>query len=301
MKFIPLTEIQGKSKLSVIKFISDHEFLNVQFTSILKKNISNAYAVYINEIRPQELYGIIGIRKTVFHILPFAKTNSQTALQQDFIQSFKDFYKKEKFSNPICINGQKDGTELLLQCFTELGINSLQQNEYNLLKLDAKKFLINLKKSEKQKKDFIIFRCKKDIEENLKKQVLELQYLYEKEEVIPECFSFDENLSRLRFSNSLRSQYILALLFNGRIIAKAGTNAIGFKYVQLGGIFTLKDFRRQHFSKLLLQTLLFRLLRIKKSVVLFVKKENIPANNLYNSLSFNKISEYLIAYFKPNL
>lgn len=303
MQFIPIKEIEGKNKIALVKFVCKNELLNVQFTSILRKNISDSFAIYINEICPQDLYGIIGIKKTILHILPFVKVDSETALQKDFIQSFKNFYLKEKFKNPVCINGQKDGTELLIRCFKEINIFPEQLNEYNFLKLDSKKFLLkvksNLKNENSNKNDFTILRCKSEMPAELKNELLELQILYEKEEVVPKCFNFDENLCRLRFSNSLRTQYILALLNNdGKIVSKAGTNAIGFKFVQLGGIFTKKEFRGKNFAKYLLEVLLIKLLKIKKSVVLFVKKQNVSANNLYNSLSFFKISEYLIAYFK---
>ena len=83
-------------------------------------------------------------------------------------------------------------------------------------------------------------------------------------------------------------------------IAKAGTDAIGKKFIQLGGIYTKKSHRRKGFSFILIYTILKRILRVKKSAILFVKKSNLPAINLYKSLSFNKISDYIISYFVYN-
>lgn len=304
MFFVPISEIRGKNKFALMRFLCRYESLCVQFSAILKKNISGAYAVYINESF-QDLYGIFCVKKTVFHLLPFVKAGFGTTLQDDFVNSFVNFYKSGKFKSPLCVNGTKDGTSLILRCFEKLNFLPAQVNEYNLLKLENKGFLLNLKKKPAQSaqiEEFQIIHCKNDMSTEEKIKLLELQKSYEQEEVVPECFDFDEDFCRLRFLNSLRTQFVLALKNEeNQFVAKAGTNAMGFKFVQLGGIFTQKDFRGRHYAKILLQVLLFRLLKIRKSVVLFVKKQNIPANKLYNSLSFKKISDYSIAYFKQNL
>lgn len=305
MFFVPISELRGRNKFALMRFLCRYESLCVQFSAILKKNISGAYAVYINELCPQDLYGIFCVKKMIFHLLPFVKSEQETALQKDFVDSFVDFYKSEKFKNPVCINGTKNGTDLLLKCFEKMNFLPAQVNDYNLLKLEGKEFLLNLKKQSAQSaqiEKFQIIHCKKELSAEEKLELLELQKSYEQEEVVPECFDFDEDFCRLRFLNSLRTQFVLALKNEeNQFVAKAGTNAMGFKFVQLGGIFTQKEFRGRHYAKILLQVLLFRLLKIRKSVVLFVKKQNVPANKLYNSLSFKKISDYSIAYFRQNL
>lgn len=305
MFFVPISELRGRNKFALMRFLCRYESFCVQFAAALKKNISGAYAVYVNEFCPQDLYGIFCVKKTVFHILPFVKTDSESALENDFVDSFVDFYKAGKFKTPLCVNGTKDGTNLILKCFEKLNFLPVQVNDYNLLMLENKEFLLNLKKQSIQLPEIEktqIVHCKRDLPAEEKQKLLELQKSYEQEEVVPECFSFDEDFCRLRFLNSLRTQFVLALKNEeNQFVAKAGTNALGFKFVQLGGIFTQKDFRGRHYAKFLLQVLLFRLLKIHKSVVLFVKKQNLPANRLYNSLSFKKISDYSIAYFRHNL
>lgn len=305
MFFVPISELRGRNKFALMRFLCRYESLCVQFSAVLKKNISGAYAVYVNEFCPQDLYGIFCIKRTVFHILPFVKTDSDSVLENDFVDSFLDFYREGRFKSPVCINGTKDGTNLILKCFERLNFHPVQVNDYNLLMLESKEFLVNLKKQSPLMPQFEkiqIVHCKKDMPAEEKRKLLELQKSYEQEEVVPECFTFEEDFCRLRFLNSLRTQFVLAIKNEeNQFIAKAGTNALGFKFVQLGGIFTQKEFRGRHYAKFLLQVLLFRLLKIRKSVALFVKKQNIPANKLYNSLSFKKISDYSIAYFKHNL
>lgn len=302
MLFVPLTEIKGRNKFALLRFVCKYEFLNVQFAALLKKNISGCFAVYLKDFCPRDLYGVFCVKKTVFHIFPFAGAGVETALSEDFVNSFCIFYKSENLKNPLCINGAKPGTDLILKCFEKLNLKPSQTNEYNLLKLDGKIFLQKLKKESSANQKFRIVNCKSSLTEEIKAELFALQAEYEKEEVVPSCFEFDENLCRLRFMASMRTQFVLALKNQeNHLVAKGGTNAIGFKYVQLGGIFTRKEFRGEHCAKYLLESLLFSLLKIRKSVALFVKKENIPAEKLYNSLGFKKISEYSIAYFKHNL
>lgn len=302
MLFVPLTEIKGRNKFALLRFLYKYEFLNVQFAALLKKNISECFAVYFKNFCPQDLCGIFCAKKTVFHIFPFAGNGNEIFASEDFINSFCSFYASGGFKNPVCINGAKPGTDLILKCFEKLNFKPAQVNEYNLLKLDGKIFLQKLKKDSALNQKYRIVHCKISLPDEIKRELLALQAEYEKEEVVPGCFEFDENLCRLRFMASLRTQFVLALKNQeNQLVAKGGTNAIGFKYVQLGGIFTRKEFRGKHCAKYLLESLIFSLLKIRKSVALFVKKENISAEKLYNSLGFKKISEYSIAYFKHNL
>lgn len=298
MQFIPLQEIKGKNRSAVIKFLLKHEAYCVQLAAVLKKNVSDGYAVFVDEICESDLYGIISVRKTILHLLPFMKSGVETALQSDFCKSFVEFYKKEGFAAPVCINGLEDGTKILLDCFRQLKKEPGQVNEYNLMKLDAKEFLMNLRKAVPGIRGSSIIRCKRDSEETISTQLVNMQEEYEKEEVIPDCYEFDEASCRLRFMNSLRNQYIFALKNDfGKVVSKAGTNSIAYKHIQLGGVYTLPDFRGQKYSSYLLKYLLVKLIRMRKSVTLFVKIQNKPANKLYNSLSFKKIGSYSIAYF----
>lgn len=298
MQFIPIQEIRGKNRNAVIKFLLQYESTCVQLSSVLKKSVSDAYAVFVDEICESDLYGIISIKKTILHLLPFVKINAETALQADFCAGFMEFYEKEGFNPPVCINGLKDGTELLLKCFKEMGICPAQVNQYNLMKLDAKGFLMDLRKGVKKIPGVSVIRCKRDGMTAVVARLVEMQGEYEREEVLPECYEFDEASCRLRFKNSLRNQYIFALKNDSEVlVSKAGTNAIAYKHVQLGGIYTSREFRGNGYGSFLLKYLLIKLIRMRKSVVLFVKIENIPANNLYNSLSFKKINSYSIAYF----
>lgn len=299
MLFIPLEEIRGKNKTAVIKFLLKYEEYCVQLMAHLKRNISNSYVVYVNDINHDNLYGIISLKKTVLYLLPYINSNQDTALQEDFVYSLRKFIQDEKIAKPVCINGETEGMNVILKAYSEMNVKPSQINLYNLLKLDVQTFLKSLKSSLKNKpEDLQVIKCRKEMSENLKKQLVELQKEYEVEEVVPDCFEFDEDSCRLRFAQALRTQYILALKkTDGEIISKAGTNAIAQKTVQIGGVYTAKNFRGKGYANFLMKMLLFKIVKMHRNVVLFVKVQNQSANNLYNSLSFRKIGSYSIAYF----
>ena len=296
MLFLPLEELKGKNRNAALAFLRKNEKYCVQLAANLRKNIAQCFVVYAGNACGKNIYGIVSIKKTVLHCLPFANENEQTALQEDFIQSFADLFAQEKFENPVCINGTSSGTRLIIKAFALLENTPSQINEYNLLVLQSKEFLKNLKKNP-IKNDYQLIRCKKDLPGHYFSQIFELQKKYELEEVLPNNMEFDEDSCRLRLSNTMRTQYVLALEKDNVLVAKAGTNSIGYKYVQLGGVFTKPGERGRGFAKYVVSAVLIKSLRMHRVPVLFVKKQNEAAVHLYESLFFEKLGDYVIAYY----
>ncbi len=128
-------------------------------------------------------------------------------------------------------------------------------------------------------------------------EIFPLQKSYELEEVVFSEKDFNEAASRLVLKKNLERKRVFALKKDGKIVSKLSLNARGKNCVQVGGVFTVADFRKQGFAK----TLLFRFCRKYsengKKIVLFVKKSNLAALSLYKSCGFRKISDYKIVYF----
>ncbi|MCR5495044.1 MAG: GNAT family N-acetyltransferase [Treponema sp.] len=302
MYFIPLEEIKGKSRNSVLAFLQKNEEICVQLISNLQKNIKNCFVLYLDPDSRKEIYGIVSLKSTILHCLPFSNPQTETALQLDFITSFAIFFKENGFDKPVCLNGTYAGSQLILKALEKLSLFPAESNSYSLLKLDSKSFVKKIVRNHRINRDLSVLRCKKDLPAPLFAQLLNLQIKYELEEVLPSCMEFDEDSCRLRLLNALRKQYVLALSTinqEGRetLIAKAGTNSIGYKHVQIGGVFTLPEERGKHYAFYLLTLLLSKIVKMKRIPVLFVKKQNSPASKLYDSLCFEKITDYTIAYF----
>ena len=103
MADLPIEELNGKNRNAALTFLRKNEKYCVQLAANLRKNIAQCFVVYAGNACGKNIYGIVSIKKTVLHCLPFANENEQTALQEDFIQSFADLFAQEKFENPVCI------------------------------------------------------------------------------------------------------------------------------------------------------------------------------------------------------
>ena len=123
-----------------------------------------------------------------------------------------------------------------------------------------------------------------------------LQEGYEKEEVLFDPGEFNAIVSRIHFLKSLKRQEIGALWLDGRAVAKAGTNALTERWVQVGGVYTLPEFRRQGLQKRLLSSLLEGWHAEGRGACLFVKKGNPGALDLYRSLGFVPSGGFTILY-----
>ncbi|MEW5815259.1 MAG: GNAT family N-acetyltransferase [Spirochaetota bacterium] len=124
-----------------------------------------------------------------------------------------------------------------------------------------------------------------------------LQADYEKEEVLIDPERFNPSFSLLQLKKSLQTQIVVVAELNGEIIAKAGTNAIGFNYCQIGGVFTKQKYRSMGIAKRLMRFLAGELEQQQKKICLFVKKNNTPAINLYSGLGLTIYDNYRISYY----
>jgi uncharacterized protein len=125
-----------------------------------------------------------------------------------------------------------------------------------------------------------------------------LERAYQLEEVVLSRDRYHDAAGRIHFKNQCKRQIIFASSHNGNGIAKAGTNAIGIRYCQVGGVFTRREFRKQGYAKQLMLILLHRIFARGQSVSLFVRYDNPAAVALYRSLGFIIRGEYRIAYPK---
>ena len=282
------------------EFIQTHEKYSVILSYKLFQKPEWIFLLSQNQIisSQEQIIGIVSVSRTILHCLPFARSSTpeNILLQQEFIQTFAEFLKTKKVE---CLNGEAFGSALILSALKLNNILPSTINDYDLMELNIEEFskipLPTLPQNHQ------IIRCKPQINPHYKNQLFQLQKEYEIEEVLPPSMPFSELACKIRLNNFLQNQYFIALKTpTDEFIAKAGTNAIGKKFIQLGGIYTKKSQRRKGFSFILIYTILKRILRVKKSAILFVKKSNLPAINLYKSLSFNKISDYIISYFVYN-
>lgn len=125
-----------------------------------------------------------------------------------------------------------------------------------------------------------------------------IQREYEIEEVVlrPESFDSASCMSQLKLS--LRKQLVYAVEYEGRIVAKAQTNARGFSWDQIGGVYTDRSLRGHGIGGAVMYRLLRDIERDGRHSSLFVKRHNEPALRMYHRLGYSISDEFTIAYYR---
>jgi len=123
-----------------------------------------------------------------------------------------------------------------------------------------------------------------------------LQKNYEIEEVLPKADMFNEDISKKLLSMTLKNQITVVAEKSGKIVAKANTNGEGFIYYQVGGVYTLPEYRNIGISTALVSYLIESIFSMEMKVSLFVKENNQAALKVYKKLGFNKIEDFQITY-----
>ena len=126
-----------------------------------------------------------------------------------------------------------------------------------------------------------------------------LQKAYEKEEVLLDPGRFNATATYMNLQQHLKRELIYYASSGREIVAKAGTNARGGRFDQIGGVYTIETFRNRGVATALMYVLLEHLEREDRGVCLFVKQDNPAALRLYEKLEFQKQDEFVIAYFAP--
>ncbi|MEE0878854.1 MAG: GNAT family N-acetyltransferase, partial [Treponemataceae bacterium] len=142
-------------------------------------------------------------------------------------------------------------------------------------------------------KDFEIVKCN---QENLQ-DLFELQKNYDIVEVIPPGKEFCELNCKTLLRKNLETQIIYAIKKDSKFVAKAGSNAIGKNFIQLGGVFTDENYRGQGFAQVLIKELCKTIRNMNKEPVLFVQVKNESAKRAYRKVGFVYQSDYTICYY----
>lgn len=119
-------------------------------------------------------------------------------------------------------------------------------------------------------------------------RLLPVQEAYESEEVLRGKGRPDRAKTRMRLRRILRRQTVVACTGpeSGEILGKAGTNAQGLHWQQIGGVFTRPDARNRGIACFLVTELVRRAENRNKGSVLFVRPDNPAAIRVYGKCGF---------------
>ena len=246
-------------------------------------------------INLQNVLGVFYLNKSLFHCF---KDTSKVNIA-DFTPLFYEILTQNQKSIKN-ISGEKDGTDFFLEVIRNLSenldstftkkFNVKQINDYKLMVLPHQQF----QDSQKLYNDDFIMRCTENDMENL----FEIERNYLQDEVAVRGQKVSDAEVSMRLRQILKNQLYFALISDDRIVSKAYTNAIGKNWIQIGGVYTLFQFRQNGYAAHTVSTLCKRILQAHKKISLFVKTKNLPAQQLYKKIGFSFHSDYKIVYFE---
>ena len=276
-----LSTFSAENSLETAEFLVKHEVKCVSLIQKLKDSPSEVFI--LRNTKTNDIAGIISISAegSILHCLPDLRIIDSA---EKFILTL---VKNRKL---FCINGEKNASQALADFLYAHGFQKPKIiNNYILMS---------------RKNDTIPDKCKSDglffkrCSENDLKFLLPLELAYQKEEVLSDSQKINPAACSYSLVRKLKTQIVFSAEKNGKVVAKAGTNALSWNYAQLGGIYTLPEYRRQNIAFLTIRALLDFLFSCRKNAVLFVNEKNSKALNLYKKLEFSEVCPYQIAYFQ---
>lgn len=281
MKFIQATT-QEHFKL-IQEFTNPYEFSCAGFCAVLRKNSEPVYIIsnssQINCLL--DVDGVFSFKHSIFHCLPHINL-----LDEEFQIQFMNFFKDKKITSII---GERSGTEFILNLLQKIGFICQQQVFYKLMILKkspnpAPEILYN---------DDEIRRC----QINNLEELHQLQKEYMETEIAPVGRHITDLETKANLKQILKNQLCFALYSNDEAVAKINTNAIGFNWIQIGGVFTHPMYRHNYYAWHLMHLICTRIQKTKRNPCLFVKEKNTGAYELYKKIGFEETGKFEICYF----
>lgn len=127
--------------------------------------------------------------------------------------------------------------------------------------------------------------------------LMPLQRGYELEEVLLGGEQFDYAGARAQLRATLKGELTSLAMLDGRVVAKASTNATGVGVAQIGGVYTVPELRGRGIAQAVVGHLCDRIRDSGRIPTLFVKTGNVPAIRAYQNLGFSTEGPYRIMYY----
>lgn len=125
-----------------------------------------------------------------------------------------------------------------------------------------------------------------------------LQLAYEQAEVSFAGMEINPDVCRLALRARLRKYLTYTVSAHSVLVAKAGLNAEGFNWVQLGGVYTAPEYRNRGIAAALTAAVIQKCLPARHGIALFVKKNNTAALRVYTKLGFSFCGSFRMCYYQ---
>jgi len=141
------------------------------------------------------------------------------------------------------------------------------------------------------------FRTRQALPSDLE-YLMPLRSAYEIEEVILNQSNFNKTACRTRFSKTISKESVFFAEVDEKPVATCCISASGFKWGQIGGVYTLPEYRSNGLSALLMKATSKHAAKHGMDLMLFVKKDNKAALKLYSNCGFIQNGDYRISYLE---
>lgn len=278
------------SHISLLQeFSLPYEHTCVELCSFLKKGPEHFFIFTLceNPTTSKHIQGFFHFNKTMHICIPFFKSNKDT-----YKTLLKFFFTSDYFDYINLLVGEKNSADFVSSILNEFSILPKHTNLYKVMTLTDEPAL----PPESLSADDEIKCCTK---QNINELFNLQKYYLIKEVALPNQKITDSEVI-LMLSNILKNQLVLAVssgLNDDEFVSKVNTNAIGSKWIQLGGIYTDPFNRRNYYAWHLIYTICKRIQKNHKNPCLFVKNNNTPALALYKKIGFKEQEDFTILYF----
>lgn len=123
-----------------------------------------------------------------------------------------------------------------------------------------------------------------------------LQVAYERDEVAYNGIAVDRRVCKLALYAQIRKNAVYTVSVDSQLVAKAGINAFGINCFQIGGVYTLPEWRNHGLASFLVAHIVHAQLQVKAQAVIFVKTANQAAIRVYTKIGFKPCGLFRLTY-----
>ena len=249
------------------------------------------------------VYCILGERHVIRGVFSYSQGGQilhciPDALERydEYLVIFRIFFSNLNLENLFSVIGEETGTNLILSAVYLATKKIPESNQtFNLMEYvpHRESSTNGLKVRPAREGGIYAANCSMKLLDAL----VPIQEAYEREEVLTIEQEFNPLMSKYVLKKSISEKNLYAAFLEDKIVAKAAVNASGKNCVQLGGVFTLPNYRKLGFAEFLIKKIVAEKNAVGKKIVLFVKPKNLAAVTLYRRCGFSNFGKFKISYY----
>lgn len=309
MSMFSLCKIQQVPLDRVKTFVFNNEIYGIQlaerleqYSSFVKENKEkkdkaekNSFSgEFLCLLEENTLCGVVFVSK-VGLVLTCIPQNLPESIMRGMIPPIVDWFLGKKV---YCISGWSRGVQLIRTALElcsqskkdDCNRHVVEHRRYHFMCYDARRCRKNLIPQ------FQVLRCGTQDLEGL----YHLQSAYDTVEVLPKNYPFKPETCRVNLQRILELGNVVAIAGgenNEKFVAKANFSAVSWRFALIGGVFTMKSYRKRGCAGRLVQWMGDEATKSQRQAVLFVREENLAARHAYENAGYFFSGNYEIVYY----